>query len=489
MYRRQTNGWLKHLDFIVLDLFCLEAAFVLAYWARIGWSNPYATRLYQSMAFMLLLMDVAVIFFGNAYSGVLERGYWKEASSTLRQSALILALSSVYLVFIQNGDSYSRIILCLTALFYFFLSYGCRLLWKRAVKWIPWKMKQDSLLIAVTEAHAAEIVESLQHDQRRHFSISGIILMDEGVHTGVEQLFVKSYGNIPVVATERGLVEYVCREWVDEILFVLPDWQGDRAVIEEVAASGIAVHEYLGMEKSRVGRKQVIEKMGDYAVMTTCTNCVTFSQAFLKRTFDIVGGLVGSIFAVLALMIVGPMIYAQSPGPLLFRQVRVGRNGRRFHFLKIRSMVIGADAMKKDLMEQNRVKDGMMFKLDFDPRIIGAKKLPDGSVKRGIGNIIRDWSIDELPQFFNVLKGDMSLVGTRPPTVDEWEKYQLHHRARMAFRPGITGLWQVSGRSNIVDFEEVVKLDTKYINEWDFGLDCRIMLDTVRAVLERTGSM
>ena len=105
MYRRQTNGWLKHLDFIVLDLFCLEAAFVLAYWARIGWSNPYATRLYQSMAFMLLLMDVAVIFFGNAYSGVLERGYWKEASSTLRQSALILALSSVYLVLIQNGDS------------------------------------------------------------------------------------------------------------------------------------------------------------------------------------------------------------------------------------------------------------------------------------------------------------------------------------------------------------------------------------------------
>ena len=141
-------------------------------------------------------------------------------------------------------------------------------------------------------------------------------------------------------------------------------------------------------------------------------------------------------------------------------------------------MVVNADEMKKDLMEQNRVKDGMMFKLDFDPRIIGAKKLPDGTIKRGIGNFIRDWSIDELPQFFNVLKGDMSLVGTRPPTVDEWEKYQLHHRARLAFKPGITGLWQVSGRSNITDFEEVVRLDTKYINEWDFGMDCRIIADT-----------
>ena len=177
MYRRQTNGWLKHLDFIALDLLCLEAAFVLAYWARIGWSSPYENRLYLSMAFILLLMDITVIFFGNTYSGILERGYWKEASCTLWQAALILALSSVYLVMSGDGNSYSRIVLCLTTLFYFLLSYGCRLLWKRAVKWIPWKTKRTSLLIAATDAYAADVVESLQHDQRRHFSISGIILI------------------------------------------------------------------------------------------------------------------------------------------------------------------------------------------------------------------------------------------------------------------------------------------------------------------------
>lgn len=148
-----------------------------------------------------------------------------------------------------------------------------------------------------------------------------------------------------------------------------------------------------------------------------------------------------------------------------------------------------AEERKRELMAQNRVRDGMMFKLDFDPRVIGARRLPDGRIKKGIGNFIRDWSIDELPQFFNVLRGDMSLVGTRPPTVDEWEKYQLRHRARLAFRPGITGLWQVSGRSNITDFEEVVRLDTKYINEWDFGLDCRILRATVKAVVDRCGSM
>ena len=111
-----------------------------------------------------------------------------------------------------------------------------------------------------------------------------------------------------------------------------------------------------------------------------------------------------------------------------------------------------AEERKAELMKENRVQDGMMFKLDFDPRIIGSKKLPDGTIKKGVGNFIRDWSLDEFPQFLNVLKGDMSLVGTRPPTVDEWDKYELHHRARLATKPGLTGMWQVSGRSNITDF-------------------------------------
>ena len=115
--------------------------------------------------------------------------------------------------------------------------------------------------------------------------------------------------------------------------------------------------------------------------------------------------------------------------------------------------------------------------------------MADGTIKKGIGNFIRDWSLDEFPQFYNVLKGDLSLVGTRPPTVDEWEKYEMHHRARLAIKPGITGLWQVSGRSNITDFEQVVELDKKYIREWSMGLDFRILLKTVLVVLGKEGSM
>ena len=180
-----------------------------------------------------------------------------------------------------------------------------------------------------------------------------------------------------------------------------------------------------------------------------------------------------------------PAIYIKSPGPIFFSQYRVGKNGRKFKIYKFRSMYMDAEERKKELMKQNRVSDGLMFKMENDPRVIGSEKGPG----KGIGNFIRKTSLDEFPQFFNVLKGDMSLVGTRPPTVDEWEKYELHHRARLAIKPGLTGMWQVSGRSEITDFEEVVKLDTKYISEWSFMLDIKILFKTVLIVLGQKGSM
>ena len=156
---------------------------------------------------------------------------------------------------------------------------------------------------------------------------------------------------------------------------------------------------------------------------------------------------------------------------------------------KFRSMYMDAEERKKELMAQNKISDGLMFKMDFDPRIIGNKILPDGTRKTGIGEFIRKTSLDEFPQFINILLGDMSLVGTRPPTVDEWELYEPHHRARMSFRPGLTGMWQVSGRSNITDFEEVVKLDTQYISEWSLRLDVKILWQTVWSVFKSDGAM
>ena len=208
-----------------------------------------------------------------------------------------------------------------------------------------------------------------------------------------------------------------------------------------------------------------------------------------KRTLDIVGGLVGCILTGMLTLVIGPMIYLKSPGPIFFTQTRVGMNGRKFKIYKFRSMYLDAEARKAELMAQNRGQGSLMFKLEYDPRIIGCEKRPDGTIKKGIGNFIRDYSLGEFPQFFNVLKGELSLCGTRPPTVDEWEQYELHHRARLAIKPGITGMWQVNGRSNITDFEQVVELDKKYIREWSMGLDLRILLQTVKVVLGKDGSM
>ena len=262
-----------------------------------------------------------------------------------------------------------------------------------------------------------------------------------------------------------------------------------QKMISDFVVAGITVHINLLTDVEWAGKRQLVESVANYKVLTTSINYATEKQVFFKRTMDIVGGLVGCVLTAIIFVFVAPAIYIQSPGPIFFSQERVGKNGKKFKIYKFRSMYLDAEERKKELMAQNRVKDGMMFKLDFDTRVIGNKILPDGTHKTGIGNFLRVTSLDEFPQFYNVLKGDMSLVGTRPPTLDEWVKYELHHRTRMAIKPGITGMWQVSGRSKITDFEEIVKLDTQYITEWSIGLDIKILLKTVLAVVKRDGSM
>ena len=232
-----------------------------------------------------------------------------------------------------------------------------------------------------------------------------------------------------------------------------------------------------------------MENLGRYTVLTTSIRTVSTWELFLKRLMDILGGIVGCILTAILFLILAPMIYHESPGPIFFGQTRIGKNGKKFTCYKFRSMYLDAEERKAALAAENRVSDGMMFKLDFDPRIIGSRRLPDGTIKKGIGNKIRDWSIDEFPQFWNVLKGDMSLVGTRPPTEDEWVKYELHHRSRLAIKPGITGMWQVSGRGEITDFEQVVALDRSYIANWSLGLDVKILCKTVGVVLKHEGAM
>lgn len=264
---------------------------------------------------------------------------------------------------------------------------------------------------------------------------------------------------------------------MDEALFSIPtELALPDKMIKNFGIMGITIH----IKLARVAddsSNQIVEKLEGYTVLSTSINMVSAGQLIFKRTMDICGGLVGMLLTGIIFIFVAPIIYIKSPGPIFFKQVRIGKNGKKFNIYKFRSMYMDAEERKKELMAQNDIKDGMMFKMDNDPRII-----------KGIGNFIRDYSLDEFPQFWNVLKGDMSLVGTRPPTVDEWEKYEMHHRSRLAFKPGLTGMWQVSGRSNITDFEEVVRLDTEYIKKWSPGLDIMILFKTVAVVLGKVGS-
>lgn len=216
-----------------------------------------------------------------------------------------------------------------------------------------------------------------------------------------------------------------------------------------------------------------VSSVGTYPVITYHTVSLNVGARAFKRTVDIVGALVGIVLFSPIMVVTAMAIRLESDGPIIFKQKRVGTNGRYFDMYKFRSMCADAETKKKELMSQNEMGGDFMFKMKDDPRITK------------VGKFIRKTSIDELPQFFNVLIGDMSLVGTRPPTIDEVEQYERRHWRRISIKPGITGMWQVSGRSTITDFDEIVELDTKYIDCWDVFIDFKIMLQTVLQIFRR----
>ena len=478
MYKKGSKGWFKHGDFLVLDLICLHIAFVLSYVIRHGFINPYRIEVYRSMAIFLTMADIMIIFLFETLKNVLKRGYYKEFAAIVQQTLILELLATLYLFSVQDGFIYSRITLYAMGLIYLLLTYFVRLGWKRLLR-KRLKDERTSLIIITTESMAESVVHEIVDYSFERYKLAGIVVIDKNMEG-------QSVHKIPVVATVRTAADFVCREWVDEALVVMPPRDPlPEQLINQLSETGITVHINVGQLPEFEGKRQCVEKIGRYTVLSTSINYATDKQLLGKRILDIIGGLVGCLITIVLFIFIAPAIKKESPGPVFFTQTRIGKNGRKFKMYKFRSMYMNAEEMKKELMDQNNMKDGMMFKMDFDPRVIGNKILPDGQKKTGIGDFIRRTSLDEFPQFFNVLKGDMSLVGTRPPTLDEWEKYELRHRARLSIKPGITGLWQVSGRSKITDFEEVVKLDKQYITDWSMGLDFRILFKTIQSVKRR----
>ncbi len=490
---------MKHLDFILLDELCLQISFIAAFFLRQRSLSPYASDLYREIAILLALFDLLVAVMADSMQQVLKRGYYIEFAQSFKHCLMVFLLTILWMFTQKSSDEYSRLVLFLTFMFHLGLGYSVRLLWKRRVKKRLASEKGRHPMLAVVDlAHAEQVIRMLEGSFLDGYRLSALVIADgaenEAYRPFLERLPADSQGrplilSVPVVCELDEAAGYICREWIDCVYISCPnDSPAVRTFIGHCMEMAVTIHYHvpgLGRETAR----QFVETIGDSTVVTNSVHTAPPGQLVLKRLMDIFGGLIGSLLTLPVIAVVGPLIKRQSPGPVLYRSERIGQNGKRFQMLKIRSMHPGAEERKPSLMDQNRVPDGRMFKLDFDPRIIGNEELPDGTRKTGIGEWIRRASLDEFPQFFNVLKGDMSLVGTRPPTPDEWEKYEYHHRARLATKPGMTGMWQVSGRSEITDFEEVVRLDTAYIQNWSLGLDIKIMLKTVLKLISGKGAL
>lgn len=483
MYRRKPQGWLKHIDFFLWDVGCLLISFAVACFARHGRQAVSMVQHYFGFFFFYLLTVVLLHIVNNTFSGVLKRGYYKDFTHTVKHVMMAELVAIAYLFVTQQGEDFSRIVIGLVAISYILLSYSVRVLWKRFLKKRGNLMSPASLYIITTEDMAAETVNSLCTNAKGEYQIQGICLLDK-------ERIGEEIAGIPVSSTADTILDYLCDKWVDEVYIALPERDPiPNYLIDRLSEMGIAVHMELDPAGSESWQIRQVQYVGGKLVQTISMTNMSTRHILEKRLIDIAGGLVGCLITAVLTVVLAPLIYIESPGPIFFSQVRVGKNGKQFKMYKFRSMYPDAEERKEELLKENRVSDGMMFKMEADPRIIGCKILPDGTVKKGLGNFMRDFSLDEFPQFYNVLKGDLSLVGTRPPTLDEWEKYRYHHRARLSTKPGITGLWQVSGRSKITDFEKVVELDTKYIREWSMGMDLRILLKTVFVVLRRDGAM
>ena len=460
MYRKNSNSWTKHWDFEIIDIICIELAFFLAYGIRHIDSEPVNSQMYLRLGIWLFIFDVITVFCIRSYKNILQRHKWQELFEVIKHVSIIELMLLLYEYVTKEAYALSRTVFLLSWAIAVVVCWVLRVIWKRVLRT---RMKnsrhKSNMLIISTSEHVSACIKQIREKRYLDFDISGVALLDEG------QEPERINANIPIICGYEPLVEYVRQDIVDEVFI---DTFKDRAQLEQLVdmflKMGITVHIGMGFLPDHMPN-QFMQKIGTCTAMTTTIKTASGLEIAAKRVMDIAGGLVGLLLTGIAYIFVAPAIKKASPGPVFFKQQRVGRNGRTFDIYKFRSMYLDAEERKKELMKHNEMQ-GLMFKMENDPRIIGSEKGPG----KGIGNFIRKTSIDELPQFWNILKGDMSLVGTRPPTVNEYEQYDLHHKIRLSMKPGLTGMWQTSGRSDITDFEEVVKLDTEYIENWSFGL-------------------
>lgn len=464
--RKQDKDFLQ-----IVDIICIFISFYIAIWIRHGTIlvNLRGTG-YDSMLILSILCYIFTFNLLDFYSGFFKRGFFDELVSIFQMNMALALLTIGILFFLKEASIYSRLFFATFLVFNVLVDYIARQYFKvLLLAYFKKSGGSSKVMIITTWDRINAIINRMKREREWEYEISSIAIVDR-------DMMGESIGGIPVVANRDSLLEVATKAVVDEVFVCVP--YAEHLDLEEIILAfeniGITVNLSISTFDLHVKEKMVATFYG-YHVITFTTKVFNKASLVFKRSIDILGAIAGLAITGIVSLFVAPAILLESPGPLFFSQTRVGKNGRKFKIYKFRSMYKDAEARKKELLARNEMK-GHMFKMTDDPRITR------------VGRFIRKTSIDELPQFFNVLKGDMSLVGTRPPTEDEFLQYEGRHKRRLSLRPGITGLWQVSGRSEIENFEDVVRLDLKYIDHWSLLLDFNLLIRTVGVVLFGRGA-
>ncbi len=456
---------------MIIDLLCTSIAYYLAYIFRFKMPGKYTMegswiQVYFVCAFVCLLYDLAT----DAYHHFFRRGYYEEAIQVLKYDLFMFIVVSAGLYIFRMELEFSRLLLGYFVVLQALLTYVVRVIFKNYMKaYYSRSRNSDKVLVITTSEELDSVMKHIAMDAAWSYEVVGIALLDQD-RVG------EMSGNIPIVANNDNVID-VARQSTLDVVFLHcseVDVKKLELLIQSFLAMGILCHDCV--ERVNVEAPHChAGKFAGFPVMTYTMTVIDYRRRVIKRLMDIVGGLIGLFLTAVMTPAVAIAIKLDSKGPVFFSQTRIGKNGRRFKMYKFRSMYMDAEERKKELMQHNEMR-GLMFKMVKDPRITR------------VGVFLRKTSIDELPQFWNVIKGDMSLLGTRPPTVEEFEQYNVYYRRRLSITPGLTGMWQVSGRSDITDFDEVVRLDLQYIDEWSLRKDLKILIQTVGVVLFRRGS-
>lgn len=469
---RRKNKMIETYSILIMDLLCVLVSYAFSVYIRfhIIHVEQYPRDFHITVGAYIVVLCLLYSLFLDANSNFFYRGWLLELYYTVRYTLILVVGLVVVLYLTQQSYDFSRLIYGIFLVLNIMITYLVHMAFKKAM----WKYYRKSgsstkMLVVTLDIMADEVIDNLIQGKEWYYDITAAAVYDtDRVGSSIQ--------NVPVVAKKECLYEVVVQMLVDEVFICLPGVPTleIRDMIQRFEEMGLVCHYNVDIF-SRSNPNTFVQKMAGYSVISFALKTMDSRRMLVKRMIDILGAIIGLIITGVMTPFVALAIKLDSPGPVFFSQTRVGKNGRRFQIWKFRSMYIDAEERKKELEAKNEVK-GLMFKLEDDPRITR------------VGKFIRKTSIDETPQFWNILIGDMSLVGTRPPTEDEFEQYNGYYRRRMSITPGLTGMWQVSGRSDIRDFEEIVKLDLQYIDNWSLGLDIKILFMTVFTVLGRKGS-